>query len=87
MTRGQGTMIEKYKDSLTREKTDTGKAIYLYKLSYYYQNYKPDSALLLAQESYELSKKTDFTRGKNSSLGQMAKALNRMGNYDKALEF
>ena len=87
MTRAQNTMIEKYKDSLTREKTDTGRAIYLYKLSYYYQNYKPDSALLLAQTSYELSKKSDFTRGKNSSLGQMAKALNRMGNYDKALEF
>src|SRR5688572_13360804 len=86
-TQAQNTMIEKYLDSLTREKTDTGKAIYLYKLSYYYQNYKPDSALLLAQTSYELSKKTDFTRGKNSSLGQMAKALNRMGNYDKALEF
>lgn len=87
MSHAQSTMIEKYKDSLTRETTDTGKAIYLYKLSYYYQNYKPDSAWHFANTSYTISKKINFIRGKNSSLGQMAKALNRMGNYAKALEF
>ena len=86
LAQAQSTMIDKYKDSVAIEKTDTGKAIYLYKLSYYYQNYKPDSALLLAQASYSLSRKADFVRGKNSSLGQMATALNRMGNYAKALE-
>jgi tetratricopeptide (TPR) repeat protein len=80
-------MIGKYKDSLNMEKTDTGKAIFLYKLSYYYQNYKPDSALLLAQSSYALSQQAGFLRGKTSSLGQMAKALNRLGNFPKALEY
>jgi tetratricopeptide (TPR) repeat protein len=84
---GQSSMIDKYKDSLNIEKTDTGKAIFLYKLSYYYQNYKPDSALLLAQSSYALSQKAEFGRGKTSSLGQMAKALNRLGNFPKALEY
>jgi tetratricopeptide (TPR) repeat protein len=87
IAQGQSTMIEKYRDSLTRETTDTGKAIYGYKLSYYYQNYKPDSAWYFANASYAISKKINFIRGKNSALGQMAKALNRMGNYAKALEF
>lgn len=85
--RGQSSMIGKYIDSLKIEKTDTGKAIFLYKLSYYYQNYKPDSALLLAQSSYEISQKAKFLRGQTSSLGQMAKALNRLGNFPKALEY
>lgn len=80
-------MIDKYRDSVNLEKTDTGKAIFLYKLSYYYQNYKPDSALLLAQESYALSEKAGFSRGKTSSLGQMAKALKSLGNFSKALEY
>jgi tetratricopeptide (TPR) repeat protein len=87
IAQAQSTMIEKFRDSLDREKTDTGKAIYGYKLSYYYQNYKPDSAWYFANASYTISKKVNFIRGKNSALGQMATALNRMGNYAKALEF
>jgi tetratricopeptide (TPR) repeat protein len=76
-------------DSLKRlsvEKTDTGKAKLLYMLSYYYQIYKPDSALLLARAAYQISSKAGFEKGLRNSLGQMAGAYNKLGNYAKALE-
>ncbi|HUS00772.1 MAG TPA: tetratricopeptide repeat protein [Chitinophagaceae bacterium] len=85
-TRAQSSMIELYKDSIVKAGIDSNKAYYLYTLSYYYQNSKPDSSLLLAQAAYSLSLKSDFLRGKIGSLGQMALAFNRLGNYDKALE-
>ena len=84
--RAQSSIIELYKDSIAKARVDSNKAFYLYTLSYYYQNSKPDSSLLLAQAAYSLSLKSDFLRGKIGSLGQMALAFNRLGNYDKALE-
>jgi tetratricopeptide (TPR) repeat protein len=76
-------------DSLARlsvEKTDTGKAKLLFMLSYYYQVYKPDSALLLARSCYDISSRVHFKKGMRNALGQMAGAYNRLGNYTKALE-
>ena len=83
----QNQVTDSLKDELKKEKTDTGRARTLYFLSYYYQRYKPDSALLLAQEAYTLSIQSDFIRGQSSSLGQMAGAFNQLGNYPKALEY
>ena len=54
------TIIERYRDSVRLAKVDTIKAKHLYLLSYYYQNYKPDSALMLAEESFKLSVKSKF---------------------------
>jgi tetratricopeptide (TPR) repeat protein len=84
---GQNFIIDSLRAALRSEKTDTGKAITLYRLSYYYQKYKPDSALLLAQDAYKISEKIKFSRGLSNSLGQMAGAFNRLGNYPKALEY
>jgi tetratricopeptide (TPR) repeat protein len=84
---GQKAIIDSLNEALVKEKTDTGKAIILYNLSYYYQMYKPDSALLLAEEAYTLSEKNDFLTGESWALNQMAGAFNRLGNYPKALEY
>jgi hypothetical protein len=86
-TMAQDTIIDSLKAELKKEETDTGRAHKLYFLSYYYQRYKPDSALLLAQEAYSLSVESDYILGQSSSLGQMAGAFNRLGNFPKALEF
>ncbi|MEO7766041.1 MAG: hypothetical protein ABIS01_01400, partial [Ferruginibacter sp.] len=72
---------------LISEKTDTGKAIILCGLSLAYQNSKPDSALLLAQEAYFMSKNKKFIRGQSWALNQMAIAFNNLGNYPKALSY
>ncbi|MDB5250092.1 MAG: tetratricopeptide repeat protein [Segetibacter sp.] len=83
----QNTIIDSLKETLKTEKTDTGKAIILYNLSYYYQKYKPDSALLLARRAFQLSKEASFLKGQSNSLGQIAGAFNRLGNYPEALEY
>lgn len=86
-TYGQQHMIDSLRSVLANEKTDTGKAVTLYRLSYYYQMSRPDSALLLAQLSYHLSVKNNFLKGQSWSLNQIAGAFNRLGDYAKALEY
>ena len=75
-----------YKD-LSYKKTDTDKAITLYNLSYYYINFKPDSAMFLAKEAYDLSKKRKFLRGESWALSNMANAFHALHNYPKAIEY
>jgi len=82
----QNTIIDSIRIEVQKAKHDTDKAIQLYRLSYYYQNYKPDSALQLAQKAYELSKEKNFLRGLNGSLGMIALAYKKMGNFPRALE-
>ena len=66
------------------KKTDTGKIILLYQLSLAYQDSKPDSALLLAQDAYLMSKNKKFIKGESWALNQMAFAFNSIGNFPKA---
>ena len=86
-TIGQNVIIDSLTEELKKENNDTVRAHTLYFLSYYYQRYKPDSALLLAQEAYNLSVQSNYILGQWSSLGQMAGAFNRLGNFPKALEY
>ncbi len=79
--------IDSGKLKLSQAKTDTDRAHKLYLLSYYYSNYKPDSALLLAQSAYTLSVHIKYLQGQAASLGLMGTAFNRMGNFPKALEY
>lgn len=83
----QTRVIDSLKAALKTEKKDTAKAVLLYKLSYQYQKYKPDSALMLAQTAYTISVAKNFIKGQSRSLEQMAKAFNRLGNYPKALQY
>jgi tetratricopeptide (TPR) repeat protein len=83
----QYKIIDSLQIKLKAEKQDTVKAIILYNLSAAYQTYKPDSALLYAQEAYHLSVKINFLKGQSWALNQMAGAFNRLDNYTKALEY
>jgi two-component system NtrC family sensor kinase len=83
----QNNTVDSLHAALKNEKTDTGKIILLYKLSLAYQNSKPDSALLLAQEAYFMSKNKKFIKGESWALNQMAFAFNSIGNFPKALEY
>ncbi len=82
----QSAVIDSLYKKLDHEKTDSGKAIILYNLSYYYQKYKPDSALLLAQNAYTISKKHNFLRGESWALAGIASAYQILDNYPKAIE-
>ncbi|RYG13922.1 MAG: tetratricopeptide repeat protein [Chitinophagaceae bacterium] len=83
----QNRVIDSLRKDLSKQKTDTGRAITLYNLSYNYNIYKPDSALLLAQQAYELSKKNKFLRGESWALNSIANAFHALHNYPKAIEY
>ena len=52
----------------------------------YYQ-YKPDTAILLGQQAYELSQKLKYTAGEALSLNRIASAYATVGDYAKSLIF
>jgi len=86
-TFAQKNVIDSLYKDLSYKKTDTDKAITLYNLSYYYRNFKPDSAMFLAREAYNLSKKNKFLRGESWALSSMANAFHALHNYPKAIEY
>ncbi len=83
----QHNLIDSLQTALRKEKTDTGKAEILISLCYKYQDYKPDSALLLAQEAYSLSVKHAYTWGENDALSRIALSYDRLGDYTQSLEY
>lgn len=83
----QNRVVDSLYKVLEKEKTDTGKIRLLTRLSRAYQVSKPDSALLLAEEAYFMSKNKKFIKGESWALGQMAIAFNSLGNFPKAMEY
>ncbi|TXH20537.1 MAG: tetratricopeptide repeat protein [Chitinophagaceae bacterium] len=81
----------KYTDSLREvfkhARSDTDKLYALYDISFEYQNYKPDSALLVAQELYDFSILKKNLLGQSLALDATAGAYLRMGDNTKALEY
>lgn len=87
----EGFSQKHYLDSLYKnlalQKTDTGKVEAMYGLSYYYHKYKPDSALILAQQAYKISKKNKFLKGEAWALNGIANAFHSLHNYPRAIEY
>jgi two-component system, NtrC family, sensor kinase len=83
----QNRNIDSLSSALQKEKTDTGRIILLYTLSWAYHNSKPDSALMLAQQAYLLSKKKNYLKGELWALNEIATAYNNLGDFPKALQF
>lgn len=77
--------IDSLKNILKTEKKDTSRAKILYKLSYEYVLTKPDTALLLAQEAYDISVRKNFLTGEAWSLAQMGNAFRELGNNAQAI--
>ncbi|HMJ46194.1 MAG TPA: tetratricopeptide repeat protein [Ferruginibacter sp.] len=74
------------KQLLQKEKTDTGRALLLNKLSFEYFESKPDTAMSLALEALSLAQQEGFEKGKAESLNRIAIAYDVFGNYPKAME-
>jgi len=83
----QKKLVDSLSAALQLEQTDTGKILILYNLSFAYQESKPDSALLIAQQAYFMAKKANFIIGESWALNQMAVAYNNLGNFPKALGY
>jgi tetratricopeptide (TPR) repeat protein len=84
---GQSRMIDSLKVVIDTAKSDTSKARDLYLLSYYFQMYKPDSAMTFARSAFDLSSELKWARGEITSLGLIAGAYNKLGNYPEALKY
>jgi two-component system NtrC family sensor kinase len=83
----QTKAVDSLRANLENEKTDTGRIVLLYQLSQAYQDSRPDSALLLAQEAYLASKKIKYIKGESWALNGMAFAFNSIGDFPKALGY
>ncbi len=86
-TLAQNRDIDSLSALLRTEKTDHRKIDLLNTLTFYYQDSKPDSALLLAQKAWFLARKTQDTRGESVALSGMAFAYKSLGNFTKSLEY
>jgi tetratricopeptide (TPR) repeat protein len=84
---GQKRETDSLSALLNEEKTDEGKVELLNALSYAYQDSKPDSALLLAQRAWYLSRKNKDAKGESDALSQMTIAYKSLGNFTKSLEY
>ena len=80
----------KYSDSLQKElaiaKEDTSKALLLGLLSKYYSLTQLDSCFYYAKRAVQLSQKSNYKYGEALGFFYLASALDREGNYPKALE-
>lgn len=83
----QRSVIDSLYKIFTAEKTDTGKAVFLNKISFRYLDYKPDSAMLLARQSYKLAKRHQFLKGESGALNIIASAYHALHNSPKAIHY
>ena len=84
--KAQTNTIDSLKKLLQTEKQDTGRVMQLYQLSKSYLYLKPDTALLLAQQSLSLSNKIGFAKGEAISMNLIGNMFTSTGNYLKALQ-
>ncbi len=71
---------------LSAEKRDTSRVNLLWQLSNEYQDNKPDTALLLAEEALQLARRIKYVDGESKAVALLAAAQYYIGNYPKALE-
>ncbi len=81
----QEKIIDSLKLELNRSKPDTNKVLLLAALTRIYYLYKPDTAILLGQQAYELSQRLNYHAGEALSLNRIAAGYATVGDYAKAL--
>jgi tetratricopeptide (TPR) repeat protein len=78
------------RDSLTKalrnERSDTGRVLLLSELSFTLFELDPDTAMILAMQGLDLSRRSGFEKGEAICLNRIGNALNSLGNFPKAME-
>ncbi len=74
------------RQSLQKEKTDTGRVLLLAELAYQIHESKPDTAMILALEALSLSRRIGFEKGEAVGLNRVGNVYSSIGNYPKAME-
>jgi tetratricopeptide (TPR) repeat protein len=73
--------------AITYQNPDTVRTLILNNLSLMYMNFKPDSALLLAQQASQLAQNLRYNKGIAQSLTYMGIYYNNKDNYDIAINY
>lgn len=77
--------IDSLKQLLQKEKTDTGRVLLLNELGFRLFNGNPDTAMKLAIEGIEVSRKIKFEKGEARSLNMVGNVYYVLGDFSKAL--
>ncbi len=85
--KAQQKTIDSLQKELSTVNADTNRVLLLGELVKIYTLFKPDTALMLAQEAYNLSQQLHFAKGEALSLNRIATAYATVGDYPKALQF
>jgi len=85
--RAQHKQTDTLYENLKRANTDTTKLNALINLSKYYYLAYPDSAIIFAQQTYEIADKHNWISNKAESFNLMANAYATLGDYVKAMQF
>lgn len=79
--------VDSLKNDLLIHKADTARSLTLSSIANAYQDLNPDSALLFAQEAYQLALRSNYLKGESWALNELAAAYNNLGNFPKALDY
>lgn len=82
----QKNAVESMQRQLATAKKDTAKISLLMLLVRHYTNVQPDTSFYYAQRLVQLSQKSGYPYGEGIGFFYLARALDRQGNYPKALE-
>jgi len=71
---------------LAVEKSDTNRVRLMWQMAGAVNMYNPDTAIILSQQALYLSREIKYIEGQSKSLGALANAFVKMGNYPRAME-
>src|SRR5438552_9735210 len=82
----QSKLIDSLNQELSKEKEDTSRVMLMNQIARGYVFSKPDTALAIAREGLQLSRKIDFPKGEAYCLRAIGTVFLNTGNYPNALE-
>ena len=82
----QQKIIDSLQIQLKNSEADTNRVQLLAALTRLYYQFKPDTALILGQQGYELAQKLNYPRGEALLLNRIASAYATVGDYAKCLQ-
>ena len=82
----QSYLRDSLRQSLQKEKTDTGRVLLLGELGLTYLESKPDSTVAMALKALLLARQIGFDKGEAVSLNRIGMAYQISANYPKAME-
>jgi len=82
----QKTKADSLGKLLVVEKVDSNRVRMMWQLAGIVNIYNPDTAVILAQQALYLSNEIKYVEGQSRSLGALANAFVKLGNYPRAME-